>query len=113
MLAYLNDGSEIWNAYPGFWGSFSLVGEGTVPDDAAEQAVSVSHAAASAPRRSAALASAELATMASATPWPIAERDNSEPIPSALAYAAQPTSIATARSVPLPFGVPRATPAAR
>jgi CHAT domain-containing protein len=28
MLAYLDDKSDIWNAYPGFWGSFSLVGEG-------------------------------------------------------------------------------------
>jgi CHAT domain-containing protein len=28
MLAYLDDTSDIWNAYPGFWGSFSLVGEG-------------------------------------------------------------------------------------
>jgi CHAT domain-containing protein len=28
MLAYLNDRSDIWNAYPGFWGSFSLIGEG-------------------------------------------------------------------------------------
>jgi CHAT domain-containing protein len=28
MLAYLNDKSDMWNAYPGFWGSFSLVGEG-------------------------------------------------------------------------------------
>jgi len=28
MLAYLDDRSDIWNAYPGFWGSFSLVGEG-------------------------------------------------------------------------------------
>jgi CHAT domain-containing protein len=28
MLAYLGDRSDIWNAYPGFWGSFSLVGEG-------------------------------------------------------------------------------------
>jgi CHAT domain-containing protein len=35
MLAYLDDRSDIWNAYPGFWGSFSLVGEGTVPDAAA------------------------------------------------------------------------------
>jgi hypothetical protein len=24
----LNDSSDIWDAYPGFWGSFSLVGEG-------------------------------------------------------------------------------------
>jgi tetratricopeptide (TPR) repeat protein len=28
MLAYLDDRSDIWNAYPGLWGSFSLVGEG-------------------------------------------------------------------------------------
>ena len=28
MLAYLDDRSDIWNAYPGFWGSFSLIGEG-------------------------------------------------------------------------------------
>lgn len=28
MLAYLDDKSDIWNAYPGFWGAFSLVGEG-------------------------------------------------------------------------------------
>ena len=28
MLAYLDDRSDIWNAYPGFWGSFSFVGEG-------------------------------------------------------------------------------------
>jgi len=28
MLAYLDDRSNIWNAYPAFWGSFSLVGEG-------------------------------------------------------------------------------------
>jgi CHAT domain-containing protein len=28
MLAHVDDRSDIWNAYPGFWGSFSLVGEG-------------------------------------------------------------------------------------
>jgi CHAT domain-containing protein len=30
MLAYMNDASGLLNAYPGFWGPFSLVGEGTV-----------------------------------------------------------------------------------
>ena len=28
MLAYMNDGSGNLNAYPGFWGPFSVVGEG-------------------------------------------------------------------------------------
>jgi CHAT domain-containing protein len=28
MLVYLDDRSDIWNGYPGFWGSFSLIGEG-------------------------------------------------------------------------------------
>ena len=27
MLAYLNDPSDAWNAYPDLWGPFSLVGE--------------------------------------------------------------------------------------
>jgi len=61
------------------------------------------------------------------TPWPtiryriaqcipkgarrvLADRDSSEPIPNALSYAAQPTSIATTRSVPLAFGVPQPVP---
>ena len=28
MLAYMNDASEPRNAYPGYWGPFSVVGEG-------------------------------------------------------------------------------------
>jgi uncharacterized protein YcbK (DUF882 family) len=37
---------------------------------------------------------------AAAAPWPIADRTGSEPIPNALAYAAQPTPIAVARTLP-------------
>jgi CHAT domain-containing protein len=28
MLAYMNDTSNPWNAYPDYWGPFSIVGEG-------------------------------------------------------------------------------------
>src|SRR4029453_3566819 len=37
---------------------------------------------------------------AAAAPWPIADRTDREPIPNALAYAAQPTPIAVARTLP-------------
>jgi len=37
---------------------------------------------------------------AAAAPWPIADRTDNEPIPNALAYAAQPTPIAVARTLP-------------
>ena len=65
-----------------------------------------------APRRPAAVATAaDPAPTAAATPWPLTDRTNSEPIPNALAYAAQP--IAAARTVPMGFlGTPRAAPAA-
>jgi hypothetical protein len=83
-----------------------------LPDAVDAPPVGPSRASASAPRRAAAVASAELPTTASATPWPLTDRSGSEPIPSALAYAAQPTPIAVARAVPLAFGAPRAAPAA-
>jgi CHAT domain-containing protein len=31
MLAFMNDNGEPLNAYPAFWGPFSLVGEGATP----------------------------------------------------------------------------------
>ena len=55
-----------------------------------------------APRR-AASASAEPATTASTTPWPI-NRGDSDPAPNALSYAAQPTPIAGARALPMGAG---------
>jgi uncharacterized protein YcbK (DUF882 family) len=83
-----------------------------LPDAADAPPAGSARAQAPTARRAIALASAEPANTASATPWPIADRNSSEPIPTALAYASQPTSIATARSAPLAFGVPRATPVA-
>jgi uncharacterized protein YcbK (DUF882 family) len=59
-----------------------------------------------------ATASADPATSASATPWPLTDRVASEPIPNALAYAAQPTPIATARTLPMGVGTSRAAPVA-
>ena len=68
-------------------------------------------APAPAPRRPAAAASAEPATTASAAPsWPLTRRDDSEPPPNALAYAAQPTPIAAARTMPMGTGTPRTPP---
>ena len=53
-------------------------------------------------------AGADPAATASATPWPLTDRVASEPIPNALAYAAQPTPIATARTLPMGLGTSRA-----
>jgi uncharacterized protein YcbK (DUF882 family) len=49
---------------------------------------------------------------AAAAPWPLADRTDSEPIPNALAYAAQPTPIAVARTLPMGPGTARAALAA-
>ena len=65
-------------------------------------------------RRPAVVASAEPATTASVRPsWPLADPTDNEPLPNALAYAAQPTPIAAARATPMGSGgTPRAaTPA--
>ena len=59
-----------------------------------------------------ATASADPAATASATPWPLTDRVASEPIPNALAYAAQPTPVATARTLPMGMGTSRAAPVA-
>jgi uncharacterized protein YcbK (DUF882 family) len=73
-------------------------------------------AAAAAPKRPASTttASAEPATTASVAPWPLANRGENEPIPSALSYASQPTPIAAARTLPMAGGNARsaAAPAA-
>jgi uncharacterized protein YcbK (DUF882 family) len=66
---------------------------------------------AAAARRNTASATAS-ADPASATPWPLTDRVASEPIPNALAYAAQPTPIATARTLPMGMGTSRAAPVA-
>ena len=67
-----------------------------------------------APRRSGAVtvASADPAATASVAPWPLADRKDGEPLPNALAYAAQPTPIAAARPLPMGSGTSRAAPAA-
>jgi hypothetical protein len=44
------------------------------------------------------------------THWPLSDRGESEPLPNALSYAAQPTPIATARAIPLGAGTPRNPP---
>jgi uncharacterized protein YcbK (DUF882 family) len=55
-------------------------------------------------------ASADPATTASLAPWPFARPADSDSMPSALAYAAQPTPIAAARPLPMGSANPRASP---
>jgi uncharacterized protein YcbK (DUF882 family) len=60
------------------------------------------------------VASADPATTASVSPsWPLAGRGENDPVPNALAYAAQPTPIAAARAIPSsnPMGTVGARPA--
>jgi uncharacterized protein YcbK (DUF882 family) len=60
------------------------------------------------PKRHAATASADPATTATVTPWALVKGSDNEPVPNALAYAAQPTPIAAARTVPANPGSSRA-----
>jgi uncharacterized protein YcbK (DUF882 family) len=65
-----------------------------------------------APAAARAAASVEPAAAAeSTTPWALIDRNSNEPIPNALAYAAQPTPIAAARALTLPAATARAAPA--
>jgi uncharacterized protein YcbK (DUF882 family) len=86
----------------GYW-------QGTSVSEPAEP-VTTSRVAPSTPPRRVATASAGATTTASITRWPFADRSESEPLPNALSYAAQPTPIATART--LPMGGNSARPAA-
>jgi uncharacterized protein YcbK (DUF882 family) len=71
----------------------------------------VTPASTATPRRAVATANADPTVTASVARWPLADRSESEPLPNALAYASQPTPIATARAVPMGTGTPRAAPA--
>jgi hypothetical protein len=64
-------------------------------------------------KRAVATASADPATTASVTPWPLVKDGNNEPVPNALAYAAQPTPIAAARTVPMTPGSSAGTGSSR
>jgi uncharacterized protein YcbK (DUF882 family) len=85
-----------------------------LPSSEAADAPQAGTARATAPaaRRGGATASADPAITASTTPWPLTDRAGNEPIPNALAYAAQPTPIATARTLPMGLGTSRAAPVA-
>jgi len=66
----------------------------------------------SAARATSAPAARRAIASAAAAPWPIADRTDSEPIPNALAYAAQPVPIAVARTLPTGPTFARLAPAA-
>jgi hypothetical protein len=94
----------------GYWqGLPSTEAPDSPPVAAARPAQPPAAAPAPAPRRPA--ASAEPAATASVAPsWPLTRRDDSEPPPNPLAYAAQPTPIAAARTMPMGTGTPRTPP---
>jgi uncharacterized protein YcbK (DUF882 family) len=78
-----------------------------------EQAAAIRPPTSAPVKRTVAVAALGPATAASATPWPLADRTAGEPLPSTLAYAAQPTPIAAARPLPMGAGTSRpATPGA-
>ena len=83
-----------------------------LPSTEAADAPQAGAARATAPAARRGVATADPATTASTTPWPLTDRASNEPIPNALAYAAQPTSIATARTLPMGLGTSRAAPVA-
>jgi uncharacterized protein YcbK (DUF882 family) len=85
----------------GYWQGLPGAEPADAPQVGASRATSPST-----PRRATAIASAAPA------PWPLADRTDGEPMPNALAYAAQPTPIAVARTLPMGPGTPRAAPVA-
>jgi uncharacterized protein YcbK (DUF882 family) len=82
--------------------------QGPPAPEAAEPATA-SRVAPNTPPRRVATASAGATTTASVTRWPFADRSESEPLPNALSYAAQPTPIAATRMPPMGANSARAT----
>ena len=84
----------------GFWHGPQSVDPADVPAPVAAKPAAA--------RRVVATANADPSTTASITPWPMVDRSASEPLPSALSYAAQPTPIAAARALPMGAATSRA-----
>ena len=94
----------------GYWQGLPSI-EAVDAPQAARAAPAQQAQAQQAQRRQVVTASADPAATASLTRWPLADRTDSDPLPNALAYAAQPTPIAAARTVPMGTGTSRAAPA--
>ena len=82
----------------GYWQGLPS-SEPVEPRPASAAAVTAARPAPAA-KRPTATASADPATTATVTPWAHVKGNDSEPLPSALSYAAQPTPIAAARTMP-------------